>query len=280
MASQQEDTDQVYARLTDRDLEIIDCLASHRLLTSTMLTTLFFPSRRTASARLVMLNAFGIVTRFRAQPSRTYYYSLDWHGQAIAALRRSERPPTRQAALWETRRLIVSGQRRHLEGVNSFMTLAHMASRDRGAKVIEWASEAQAATEFTHLRPDGAATIRFANDRVVSFWLEYDTATQSLARLAAKVRRYRPGRLLLAVVPRQTRRQNLLNAARAGGEVSLWVASEESLPALLSSTTDGQASPLLTQSLWHGCHGEVVSLDALVENARNLTPAGVSAHLQ
>ena len=265
MTKQPNDIDRVYAQLTVRDLDIIDCLAAHKLLTSLMLTALFFPSRRTASARLCVLTEFGILRRFQSLPSRTYSYTLGWHGHVIAALRSGGRVPSKQSAELETRRLIVSRQRSHLEGINTFMALLHLATSDTEAKVTEWANEAQAAAEFTHLRPDAAATVVFPDNRGLSFWLEYDTATQSLTRLADKVCRYRSGRHLLVVVPSQGRRDNLTATLSPPSDHSVAVAAQCELPWLTATTSSEAARALLTERLWHCSERRVTNLVSLAQ---------------
>lgn len=180
------------ARLTDRDYQVIDLLGRHGIMTAAALSAVAFPSMNATNKRLRALAEAGVLARSRVPGTGALRYGLDWAGQTIYALRIGVKPPTRTAAAMAVHRALVSPKRSHDEGVNAAVAALHLACRHSGrAAVTEWLSEAEAAHEFTGLRPDAALTITFDSGRLLRAWYEHDTGTETLNRLTAKITAYR-----------------------------------------------------------------------------------------
>lgn len=187
------DFSEVLERLTGRDMQIIDLLARHRLFTADQFADLCFPSNWTARNRLVTLAEMEVLARFRDDNRSAFRYALGFWGAAVHAWRRNEAPPTKAAVAQAVHQLAVSRKRGHLEGVNTFFTTLAAEARASGGSVrlAEWRSEEEAASMFLgKVRPDGAATLAWDSGAAVSFCFEYDTGTETLDILAAKLDRY------------------------------------------------------------------------------------------
>jgi len=78
----------------------------------------------------------------------------------------------------------------HLLGVNGFFTdlMAH-ARTHRDTDLQRWWSESETARRFVGVHPDGHGLWR-DGDRVVGFFLEYDTGSENLPRLVEKLAAY------------------------------------------------------------------------------------------
>jgi hypothetical protein len=121
------------------------------------------------------------------------------------AAARDERPPRRDHARLERRRWTSTRTLAHGLGVNQFFTdLAGHARTHPGAKLRQWLPEAACQRSGTFTHPDGAALVQAYQPRVrpdgygmwtdagrqVPFFLEYDTGTEQLNILAAKIAGY------------------------------------------------------------------------------------------
>jgi hypothetical protein len=225
-------------RLTDRDRLIVSLLAEHHVLTTDQLAQVAFGSARRAQDRLARLTAMGLLWRFRfslpAGGTSPAHYPLGYVGARLVAAQRSAAPP--RPAVWQQRleRLAESPQLRHRLGANSFFCdLAgyarthpdQVAGADGVGGLTMWWPPERAARFFlaypetVALRPDGYGCWEAAG-RVVRFFLEYDTGTESHAVLAAKLSAYaevpaaRFGILAFTVHSRR-REANLHRALRA-----------------------------------------------------------------
>jgi hypothetical protein len=260
-------------RLTDRDRLIVSLLAEHQVLTTDQLAAVAFGSVRRAQDRLARLAGMGVLWRFRfslaAGGTSPAHYALGYVGARLAAAARSAAPP--RPAAWQQRleRLAESPQLRHRLGANGvFIDLAgyarthpdQVAGPDGVGGVTMWWPPERAARFFvaypgageqTVLRPDGYGCWEAAG-RVVRFFLEYDTGTESHTVLADKLAAYtdvpaaRFGILAFTVGSRR-REANLHRALRA----ALGPTGPELVIATMSRDhghPDGPAGPVWT--LW------------------------------
>ncbi len=185
----------VFGRLTNRDRFLCRVLWEHRVLTTEQVVDLCFNHLVTAQHRLVALYRLGVLDRFRPlRPtgSESWRYSLGAMGAALVAAERGIEAP-RPSVLRDRVVALAAGQRTsHTLGVNGFFCALHKAARERpGAEVGSWWSERRCAAEWGELvRPD-AYGIWEENGRRVEFFLEHDTGSESLSRVAGKLAGYR-----------------------------------------------------------------------------------------
>jgi hypothetical protein len=193
------------AHLTERDRCLVRLIGEHRVLTTDQLCALGFGSIVTARHRLGVLSAIGVLRRFRPHPetgSAPWHYLLGPVGAALlGAEDRDEKKwapqvrADRQLALERSQRLS------HMTGRNWFFVALAAYARTGGGELREWLNETQAASRYhaqVYVRPDdwdrlpnpdGLGTWAEAG-REVTFWLEYDTGTENLPRLAGKLDGY------------------------------------------------------------------------------------------
>lgn len=182
------------ARLTPRDRYLLEMLDAHQVLTTSQLTRLAFPSRAIAQRRLLTLYQLGVLERFRWYQmvgSQDWHYTLGLAGGALRAAARAVEPP--RAAQWRHRlaRLATSPRLGHLLGINEFFTCLAATARTRpGSALGAWWSERRCAERYGQLvRPDGYG--RWSKDgRGVEFFFEYDTGSEPLTRVTAKLPGY------------------------------------------------------------------------------------------
>ena len=185
----------VFGRLTNRDRFLCRVLWEHRVLTTEQVVDLCFNHLVTAQHRLVALYRLGVLDRFRPlRPtgSESWRYSLGAMGAALVAAERGIEAP-RPSVLRDRVTALAAGQRTsHTLGVNGFFCALHKAARERpDAEVVAWWSERRCAAEWGELvRPD-AYGIWEENGRRVEFFLEHDTGSESLSRVAGKLAGYR-----------------------------------------------------------------------------------------
>jgi hypothetical protein len=185
----------VLGRLTERDRFICRTLWEHRVLTTEQTCDLCFSNLTTAQHRLVTLWRLGVLDRFRPlRPtgSESWRYTLGPAGAAIVAAERGVEAP-RASTLQSRVVALAAGQRTgHNLGVNGFFCSLHKAGRRQpGAAVVAWWSERRCAAEWGELvRPD-AYGVWEQDGRRVEFFLEHDTGTEALSRVAAKLDGYR-----------------------------------------------------------------------------------------
>ena len=181
-------------RLTDRDRRLCRLVWEHRVLTTEQATDLCFPSRNAATHRLVQLTRLGILDRFRPfrlTGSEPYHYVLgELGGQILAA----ERGLSVSELGYNRTQVLAIAHSQHLAhqvGVNGFFAaLAAAAHRRPDATLLAWWSERRCAQRWGRLvRPDGIGRWAEAG-RTVEFFLEWDTGTETLTKVAAKLRGY------------------------------------------------------------------------------------------
>src|SRR4051812_2451151 len=236
-----------YARLTDRDRELLALLSKHRVFTTDQLHRLAFDNLTTAQHRAVTLARRGILARFRhyQRPgSQAWRYTLGVLGAIIDASRRHVTPPAPSRTTTQILSLASSPRLDHLLAVNDFfVALTHHARTHPGRRLTQWWPE-RVITDACHgiARPDGygewtdhhptrdaqsepdghGAAGREAprtgfdgNGVTVGFFLELDRGTEPLPRLVDKLTGYRQladagiTRPVLIVVPTATRETHL-----------------------------------------------------------------------
>ncbi|WP_203786844.1 replication-relaxation family protein [Paractinoplanes rishiriensis] len=203
----------VQSGLTGRDLVLLGWLADHGVLTTEQISAALFPSVNFTQRRLrVLREQREVIDRFRPQRadggSFPYHWLLTQLGADTIAMQRDEPVPRRDLARARRWQLTNRANLPHLLGVNGFFTaLAAHARTHPGAHLVRWWSAARCqqlgafadptgpvdgtvlAYRMT-VRPDGHGV--FTEDgRSTAFFLEYDTGTETLARLVDKVGGYR-----------------------------------------------------------------------------------------
>jgi len=228
----------LWFRLVDRDRRLLALLSEHKVLTTNQIAAMEFASVRRAQDRLRRLRELGVVFAFRESyamggTSQTRF-ALGYAGARLLAARKAQRPPAPKAHMESLERLAMWPKLAHELGVNDFFSglAAHRNPTRRRDKagdgtvdgLTQWWSETQC-TEFFQqgygersvtLRPDGYGCWE-ENGRVVRFFLEHDTGTETLGKVTAKVADYSAfptaafGIVLFSV--HSTRREVALRAA-------------------------------------------------------------------
>jgi hypothetical protein len=242
----------VLARLTDRDLTIIDWLDCHGVFTTDQLATAFFGAASTAGHRMLTLHRLGLIDRFhRPRPGGGF---SPWHwvigplGAQLAAAARAETPPTARALRERHARLARNPALEHHLAANQFFLDLYRHARDRpGAWLLRWWSARETATAFhERIHADGHALWRESTSDgpvTVGLFLEYDTGTERpIRRLTDKLDAYDelagdggPAYPVLFVLP-TAERERRLHAALADGPV--WT-----VPVATAVRVGGAASP-------------------------------------
>ncbi|MDA8287840.1 MAG: replication-relaxation family protein [Actinomycetota bacterium] len=182
-------------RLTERDRSILTMLYRHRVFATDQLAEMYFDNLNTAQHRLTTLYKLRLVDRFQPLDHRyaslPYHYVLDQLGAMVVAAERGEDPDTSR---WRADKALAIGKSqrlRHLVGVNGFFSSLLAESRRRSdCDLSLWWSERHCASQFDRIaQPDGLGVWEEAGNRVV-FCLEYDRSTETLERLAKKLKSY------------------------------------------------------------------------------------------
>lgn len=206
-------------RLTSRDRHLLQLLDEHRVLTTEHIAAIGFGSIARARSRLHLLHTRGVLDRFRhyIRPgSVSWRWTLGPLGAAVLAAARDQNPPRPAAVREATVRLAAWPQLEHLLAVNGFFVSLHAHARHRpDTHLTRWWSETQARRKVDGLvRPDGAGLWRH-HHREVPFWLEHDTGTETLHKLASKLTDYQQlagtgwNLPILIHLPNTTREANL-----------------------------------------------------------------------
>ncbi|WP_225725641.1 MULTISPECIES: replication-relaxation family protein [unclassified Nocardia] len=195
-------------RLLDRDRRLLSLLAEHKVLATDQIASLEFTSTRRAQDRLAKLREMGMLFAFRESlygggTSQTRH-ALGYSGARLIAAQRAERPPTPAAHALFLERLACSPTLEHRLGINGFFA-ALAAYRNPACYpnppalegLTHWWSERQCANQFwisafdpdPAIRPDGYGCWE-QDGRRVRFFLEYDTGTETLSTVAAKLADY------------------------------------------------------------------------------------------
>ncbi|MQY23022.1 replication-relaxation family protein [Nocardia macrotermitis] len=182
-------------RLTARDRWILTMVHEHRVLTTPQLAQLAFPTMKIARRRLALLRRAGVLDRFR--PLRTHgsapgHWVLAPAGAAVLAAEAGIEVtalgyrPERALAVAHSLRLT------HTVGIAEWFTTLTTAARHHPdpSAVLAWWSEVRCARLWGDLvRPDAFCRYTRAGERL-DFFLEYDLASSSTTRVAAKLLGY------------------------------------------------------------------------------------------
>jgi hypothetical protein len=187
-------------RLTMRDRHLLDLVWEHRVLTTTQLATLFFPSPERARQRLNRLHRLHALLRFRPWTpvgSKPWHWVLGPAGAHVLAIEHGKPFSAFGYRQDAATAIAVSSRLSHQIGVNDFFVAlhAHAAGLGNAAALEQWWSEHRCARLWGDLaHPDafGRWTQRRADgsSSTLDFFLEHDTGTETLARVIAKLGGY------------------------------------------------------------------------------------------
>lgn len=184
------------ARLTRRDRWAIAMLHEHRVLTSTQLTALAFPSPRSARQRLRELYCWSVLDRFQpfiSLGTAPMHYVLGPAGATVLAAEHGLDPT--DLGYRHDRALGIAHSLRlaHTIGVNDWFAALVAAARtspDHPGVLCAWWSETRCARHFGDLVKPDAYGRWSAHGQHIEFFLEYDFGTETLDKLASKLRGY------------------------------------------------------------------------------------------
>ncbi|WP_247691164.1 replication-relaxation family protein [Streptomyces sp. B15] len=176
------------SRLTSRDHWLVRMVHEHRVLTTGQMHRLAFSARRRAQRRLLVLHRLGLLDSFR--PLTTYgsspeHYTLGSAGAALLAAHADCAPKALGWRPTHTARIAFSPSLGHDLATNDLLTLLAAHRHTRQAGLTLWLSERSCTRRWGDLvRPGGYAHWSDGN-RVLPFFLEYDTGSENLARVEA-----------------------------------------------------------------------------------------------
>ena len=187
------------ARLTARDRWLLRMICEHRVLTTAQVTQLAFGTSRAATARMTTLYQYRAVDRFRPLApagSSPLHFILDEAGAMLLAAEDGITPAGLGYRRDRSMAIALSPRLAHDTGANGiFTSLAAVARPSSGRQALEcwWGERRCAATWGGHARPDGYG--RWTEQlpgpaATVDFFLEYDTGTEPLSRVVAKLAGY------------------------------------------------------------------------------------------
>ncbi|RMI28969.1 replication-relaxation family protein [Nocardia stercoris] len=196
------------SKLTARDSWILAMLHEHRVLTTMHLAALAFPTENLARRRLARLHSYGVLDRFRPLlpvGSAPSHWVLARAGATILAAQAGTEPRKLGYLPHHAETIAHSLHLNHTLGINEWFTAlattdhrTDPADASTGAgigggtpELVIWWSQTRAARRWGDLaRPDGYGRYTHtttAETAVLDFFLEYDLATTSLPRVAAKL---------------------------------------------------------------------------------------------
>ena len=188
------------ARLTARDRWLLRMLHEHRVLTTGQITQLAFGTTRAATARMTTLYTYRAVDRFRPLApagSSPLHFILDEAGAMLLAAEDGITAADLGYRRDRSMAIALSPRLAHTTGANEIFTaLAAAARASRGQAALEcwWGERRCAAAWGDQARPDGYG--RWSErapgqpPAVTNFFLEYDTGTEPLSRVIAKLAGY------------------------------------------------------------------------------------------
>lgn len=191
---------EVAYRLTARDRELLTLVWEHRVLTTGQFTALFFPSPERARQRLNRLHRLHALLRFRPWApigSKPWHWVLGPAGAHVLAIEHGQTVSEFGYRQDTATGIAVSPRLAHQVGANDFFVQLHTHARRRadGTALDQWWSEQRCAAQWGDLaRPDGfgrwTQTRPDGTTRTLDFFLEHDTGTETLARVAGKLGGY------------------------------------------------------------------------------------------
>ncbi|OLT26893.1 hypothetical protein BJF83_20035 [Nocardiopsis sp. CNR-923] len=198
-------------RLTERDMAIVCDVYDHQALTTHQIARVHFPEAdpRRARRRLLALYRYGVLDRFRRHTPKGKlpdYWVLAATGAQLLAHHRGVEPPELGVHPDQAERLGYSSQLGHIQGLaESFVRFVEAG--DGQGELVCWYGERECARRWgSHIRPDGYLRWR-QEESVLRAFFEYDTGTESLAKVRRKMVGYanlaryrdRPSIVLFAV---------------------------------------------------------------------------------
>jgi hypothetical protein len=184
------------ARLTIRDRHLIRLIKEQRVLTSPQIAKIAFDTDDAARKRLLALHHMGVLDRFRpnlppGMGTAPYHYVL---GPAGAAVLASEDGIDINACGYRRERVLAiaySQRLAHTIGTNGFGADLHaFARRNATAELTAWWPEDRCNSLWGDtVRPDAYGRWQ-EDEHTIDFFLEYDTGSQSLDRVVAKLDGY------------------------------------------------------------------------------------------
>jgi hypothetical protein len=188
------------ARLTARDRWLLRMICEHRVLTTSHITQLAFGTTRAATARMTTLYQYRAVDRFRPLApagSSPLHFVLDEAGAMLLAAEDGITTADLGYRRDRSMAIALSPRLAHDTGANGIFTALAAAARASGgqAELECWWSERRCAAAWgDHAHPDGYGRWREQPPgqppAVTDFFLEYDTGTEPLTRLIAKLAGY------------------------------------------------------------------------------------------
>ena len=184
--------------LQPRDHVIAGLLVEHRTLTTDQLAAVLFDTASTARARLYRLRQLGWVDRFtpvRAGQRRQTHWVAGLLAARYHAVQHATATPTPRVWRDRVEAIAASTHLGHTVGANQVFVdlLAHTRTHPHKRLARWWGPARTAAAVGQRVHPDGHGVWTDRTDRTerqVGFWLEYDTGTEPLARLVAKLDPY------------------------------------------------------------------------------------------
>jgi hypothetical protein len=182
-------------RLTDRDRLILKMIYRHRVLTTDQLCEMYFDNINTAQHRLTTLHGLRLVERFqpidRRFATQPYHYVLGQLGAMVVVAEQDRDPDDTHWQLEKSLAIGHSQRLAHLVGTNGlFSALEAEGRRSADASLLLWWSERYRVSSFKkNVRPDGLGMWEEGSSRV-TFCLEYHRSTETLDRLAKKLKGY------------------------------------------------------------------------------------------
>lgn len=226
---------EISRRLQPRDYAVAHLLDEHTTLTTSQIAATLFSNVITCQHRLQALRRLGFLDRFiRNHPRnpRPMCWVLGPLGARYVSMARGGNPPTPKAVRDRQDRIFASPALDHLIGVNDFFVRLLGTTRSDGARLTRcWSERTTAAAYGRRIHPDGHG-VWSATSGDTGFFLEYDTGTEPLGRLIAKLASHRrlrseggPDYPVLFVLPSQTREQNLHRKLTDGIDPGVGVAT-------------------------------------------------------
>lgn len=223
-------------RLEPRDYTLAHLLDEHRTLTTEQITAVLFTAARTCRNRLDVLRRLGFIAWFTPVRHRrrlqTHWLPALLSARYVA-LSRGQRPPSAKAVRESQDRVVVSPTLLHTVGTNGVFVglLAHARTRPDLRLARWWSGPATTAAVGSRVFPD-AHGVWHENGRSVAFYLEYDTGSETLSTVVAKLPGYRraqdlgsPRWPVLFVLPSRLREHHLWQRLTATGTYGVIVAT-------------------------------------------------------
>jgi len=188
------------ARLTARDRWLLRMICEHRVLTTGQVTQLAFGTTRAATARMTTLYQYRAVDRFRplaSSGSSPLHFILDEAGAMLLAAEDGITTADLGYRRDRSMAIALSPRLAHDTGANGvFAALAAAARASGGQQALEcwWGERRCAAAWGECARPDGYG--RWSEQApgqpaaTTDFFLEYDTGSEPLSRVTAKLAGY------------------------------------------------------------------------------------------